>query len=105
MLDSGIALLWADQSYATPIKDFGRFTADKRTSVMHSSDTEGCERAFLSALIELQWNAKREGGNAVVRIRSLGQNRQFSLSTTSYSCQPGRVSAHVTLRGEVVKIP
>lgn len=104
MLDPQIRLFFGDQPFAKPIASFGTFTSNKKTNFANKSDKAGCERAFLSAALSLQQRAKREGGNAIVHIKSVYRNADFS-SSTEYECGAGHIMGGVALRGEVVKLP
>ncbi len=57
-------------------------------------------KVSISEALEL---GEREGGNAVVNIRSKYGKNEFS-STTDFECGAGAVIAGVTLVGDVVKI-
>jgi hypothetical protein len=84
-------------------KDLGTFTSNKKTNFANKSDKDGCERAFLSAMISFKERALREGGNAVVNIQSFYKKNEFS-STTEYECGAGAIMGGVTFRGTVVKL-
>jgi len=84
-------------------KDLGTFTSNKKTNFANKSDKEGCEWAFLSAMISFKERALREGGNAVVNIQSYYKKNEFS-SPTEYECGAGAIMGGVTFRGTVVKM-
>jgi hypothetical protein len=84
-------------------KDLGTFTSNKKTNFANKTDKEGCEWAFLSAMISFKERALREGGNAVVNIQSYYKKNEFS-STTEYECGAGAIMGGVTFRGTVVKM-
>jgi hypothetical protein len=83
-------------------KTLGTYTSNKKTNFANKSDKEGCEWAFLSAMISLKERALAEGGNAVVNIQSYYKKNEFS-SATEYECGAGAFVGGVTLRGTVVK--
>jgi uncharacterized protein YbjQ (UPF0145 family) len=85
-----------------PAKNLGTFTSNKKTNFANKSDKEGCERAFLSAMISLKERALAEGGNAVVNIQSYYKKNEFS-SATEYECGAGAIMGGVTMRGTVIK--
>jgi hypothetical protein len=103
-LDPKIWLYFGAQKHAAPVRQFGTFSTNKKTNFFNKSDKEGCEWAFLSAAIQLQERARREGGNAVVNIVSVYKDIPFS-SETQYECGAGNVVGGVALRGEVVQLP
>jgi hypothetical protein len=84
-------------------KELGTYTSNKKTNFANKSDKEGCEWAFLSAMISFKERALREGGNAVVNIHSYYKKNEFS-STTEYECGAGAIMGGVTFRGTVVKM-
>src|SRR5688572_26792447 len=69
--DASIKLYFGTQTHGAVQKSFGAFTSNKKTNFANKSDKEGCEWAFLSAMLSLQDRAKREGGNAVINIKSI----------------------------------
>jgi uncharacterized protein YbjQ (UPF0145 family) len=83
-------------------KELGTYTANKKTNFANKSDKEGCEWAFLSAMVSLKQRAIAEGGNAVVNIQSYYKKNEFS-SATEYECGAGAFVGGVALRGTVVK--
>jgi hypothetical protein len=84
-------------------KTMGTYTSNKKTNFANKSDKEGCEWAFLSAMIALKERAVAEGGNAVVNIQSYYKKNEFS-SATEYECGAGAFVGGVTLRGTVAKL-
>jgi hypothetical protein len=86
-----------------PAQTMGTYTSNKKTNFANKSDKEGCEWAFLSAMIALKERAVAEGGNAVVNIQSFYKKNEFS-SATEYECGAGAFVGGVTLRGTVVKL-
>jgi hypothetical protein len=84
-------------------KTFGTYTSNKKTNFANKSDKEGCEWAFLSAMIALKERAQAEGGNAVINIQSYYKKNEFS-SATEYECAAGAFVGGVTLRGTVAKL-
>ena len=84
-------------------KTFGTYTSNKKTNFANKSDKEGCEWAFLSAMISLKERALAEGGNAVVNIQSYYKKNEFT-SATEYECAAGAFVGGVALRGTVAKL-
>jgi uncharacterized protein YbjQ (UPF0145 family) len=85
-------------------KNLGSFVTNKKTNSVGKPDEVACRWAMLSALIELQERAKKEGGNAVVSVVSYYKKDEFS-SATEYECHAGNIIAGVALKGTVVKLP
>jgi hypothetical protein len=103
-LAPGIKLLFGTQKYPKPSAQLGEARTNKKTNFFNKSDLEGCEWAFLSAMISLTEYAQRVGGNAVVNIRSNYKNVPFS-SETEYECGAGNVTGGTAFVGDVVKLP
>ena len=102
-LDSGIPLYFGKQKTPPVDKRMGEWTANKKTNAFGKSDQEACEIAFISAAVSLQDRARREGGNAVVNIRSVYKKDNVE-SDKEFLCGAGAVMAGVALRGTVVTI-
>lgn len=100
---SDIKLFWGTQKTPAIAQKMGEFTSNKKTNAANKSDQEACDLAFISAVIALQQRARKEGGNAVVNIRSV-YKKEDSDSPTDYVCGAGRIMAGVALRGTVVKL-
>jgi hypothetical protein len=81
----------------------GEFTSNKKTNAANKSDQEACDLAFISAVVALQQRARKEGGNAVINIRSVYRGED-SDSPSDYICGAGKIIAGVALRGTVVKM-
>jgi uncharacterized protein YbjQ (UPF0145 family) len=54
-------------------------------------------------VISLQTRAKRQGGDAVVDIKSITNTSELE-SSTQYRCSAGNVVANVVLTGRVVRL-
>ena len=103
-LAPGIKLFWGSQKYPTPTAKLGETRTNKKTNFFNKTDVEGCEWAFLSAMISLTQDAQRRGGNAIVNIRSNYRNNLFS-SETEYECGAGNVTGGTAFVGDIVKLP
>jgi hypothetical protein len=102
-LNSSIRLFFGDQALPAIERKLGTFTSNKKTNAFNKSDVEACNWAFLSAMMSLQERAVREGGNAVVNIRSYYRKSEFS-STSDFECGAGTFVVGITIVGEVVKL-
>lgn len=103
-LDPSVRLFFGDQRHPKPVKQLGEWKTNKKTNAFNKSEKEACEWVFLSAALELQERARKEGGNAVVNIRSNLGNLERS-SSTEYQCANGALMAGVALKGTVVRLP
>ena len=100
---AGVTFYFGDQAHPKVVQEFGEWTTSKKTNAFNKSDQEACDWAFLTALIAMQQRALREGGNAVIDIKSNYKNIETS-SQTEYKCGAGNIVAGVALKGTVVKI-
>lgn len=102
-LSEGIKFYFGDTKHAKIERNFGEFGTNKKTNAFNKSDLRACQIAFVSAMIALQNRAQREGGNAVVNIKSNYRGNTTS-SDTTFKCGAGNVVAGVALLGTVVKL-
>lgn len=102
-VDKNIRMYFGKQRHPPIEKRLGSFKSNRKTNAFNKSDKTACEWVFLSAILSLQERARREGGNAVVNIRSY-YKRQLVSSETKYMCGAGTFVAGVTLLGDVVKL-
>lgn len=104
-LDFGtdVRFYFGSQGHGAIQKNFGSFGTNKKTSAFGKSDEEACRWAFASAMKTLKERAIREGGNAVVNIKSNYRNN-ITESNDTYECGAGNVIAGVALVGTVVQL-
>ena len=102
-VDPDIKLYFGSQKTPAVAKRIGEWTSNKKTSHMKKSDQEACDIAFISAVASLQERARKEGGNAVINIKSFYQSER-SESSTEYVCGAGSIMVGVSLTGTVVTI-
>jgi uncharacterized protein YbjQ (UPF0145 family) len=98
-----VALYFGNQHHGAVEHAFGEIATNKKTNAFNKSDEEACRHVFLSAVLELQENARKQGGNAVINIRSNYRDNETS-SPTDYVCGAGAMIAGVALKGEVVRL-
>ena len=102
-LGADVKFFFGAEKTPKPTQTLGTFTSNKKTNFANKSDEEGCQRAFLSAMIALKDRALREGGNAVINIHSVYKDEKFE-SDTEFECGAGKILGGVALRGTVVKL-
>jgi len=102
-LGTDVKFFFGPQAVARGAKTLGTYTSNKKTNFANKSDKEGCEWAFLSAMLALKERAIAEGGNAVVNIQSYYKKNEFA-SATEYECGAGAFVGGVTMRGTVAKL-
>lgn len=102
-LDTGVRLYFAGQKHPAIAKTLGEWKTNKKTNAFNKSDKEACEWTFLSAILELQERARKEGGNAVINIKSNYKSIETK-SSKEYMCGNGALMAGVAFKGTVVKL-
>ncbi|MGH8616914.1 MAG: excinuclease ABC subunit A [Burkholderiales bacterium] len=102
-LDPKIKLYFGNQKHPKVAKDLGEWKTNKKTNGVNKTDKEACEWTLLSAVLEMQERAQKEGGNAVVGIVSNYRNVVHS-SETEYMCGSGALMSGVALKGKVVTL-
>ena len=102
-LGSDVKFYFGDQPYGETEKTMGEFSTNKKTNAFNKSDKEACQWVFLSAMLALKSRAIREGGDAVVNIKSNYKSKEFS-SMETFQCGAGAIMAGVALKGTVVKL-
>ncbi|MFA7555632.1 MAG: excinuclease ABC subunit A [Spongiibacteraceae bacterium] len=103
VLGTEVRFYFGDQSHGKVTKRYGEYTSNKKTNAFNKSDKEACQWVFLSAMKALKDRALREGGNAVINIKS-NYKRRTSSSSDTFDCGAGAVMAGVTMVGTVVTI-
>ncbi len=104
VLGSDVRFYFGKQSHGKVLKNWGEVSTNKKTNAFLKSDQEACTWAFLSAMVALHDRALREGGNAVIKIKSNYKSNTTS-STTTFQCGAGNIMAGVALKGTIVKLP
>src|SRR5690606_23828132 len=90
------------QAAPAATKEFGEFTANKKTNAANKTDEAACQWAFLSAMISLRDRAKSLGADSVVNIKSF-YKKNLVESNTQFECGAGAIMAGVTLKGTMIK--
>lgn len=102
-LGTEIKFYFGSQAHGKILKNYGEFRTNKKTNAFNKSDKEACQWVFLSALLALKDRALKEGGNAVVNVKSNYKNN-LTTSNETFQCGAGAIMAGVALVGDVVKI-
>ncbi len=103
-IDPAINLYFANQPAPASAKTvFQADSGHRRTNDVNKPDQEACDIAFVSAVVTLQQQARRSGGNAVVNITSYFKDDRLE-SATEYLCGVGSMMAAVGLHGSVVTV-
>ena len=102
-LGEDVRFYFGAQKHGAIVKNWGEFGTNKKTNAFLKSDQEACVWAFLSAMVTLKARALREGGNAVINIKSNYKGNE-TVSETTFQCGAGNVIAGVALKGTVVKL-
>lgn len=102
-LGNDVRFYFGTQTHGKVMKNFGEVGTNKKTNAFLKTDQEACTWAFLSAMVQLRDRTKKEGGNAVINIKSNYKNVE-SVSNTSFQCGAGNIIAGVALKGTVVTL-
>jgi hypothetical protein len=100
---SDIKVYFAGEPTPPVEKKMGEFRTNRKTNAFNKSDEEACRWAFFSAIKSLQERALKEGGNAVIDIKSNYRDREF-VSATEFQCGAGAFIGGVALKGTVAKL-
>ena len=98
-----VKVYFAGETHPAVEKSIGEFRSNKKTNAFNKSDEEACRWAFFSAIKSLQERALKEGGNAVIDIKSNYRDKEF-VSATEFQCGAGAFIGGVALKGTVVKL-
>lgn len=102
-LDPAFKFYLAGQATPKVIKRYSSDVSNPKTNGFGKDDNFGCKWAALTALINLQDSAKRQGGNAVVDIVSYYKKVEYK-STTDFECHAGAFVIGVALKGVAAKV-
>ncbi|HDY8021256.1 TPA: excinuclease [Vibrio vulnificus] len=102
-LGTDVKFYFGEQKFPKVVAELGEFKTNKKTNAFNKTDEEACNWVFLSAMIVLKERAIKEGGNAVVDIKSNYKNNLTS-SVDTFQCGAGTMVAGVALTGKVVKL-
>jgi len=102
-LNRGYTFRFGNQDHGDVVTNHGEFMSNKKTNAFNKSDKEACQWVFLSAMLSLQERVAKQGGNAVINIRSYYKKHDFT-SETEFECGNGALMAGVTLVGDVVTL-
>ena len=102
-LSQNIKFFFGDAAHPAVEQSYGVFTSNKKSNAFGKEEKVACNWAFLSAMLSFQDRAVREGGDAVINIKSNYKNNTLA-SETEYECGAGGIMVGVTFQGEVVKL-
>lgn len=102
-LGDDVRFYFGSQKHGATLKNWGEVGTNKKTNAFLKSDQEACVWAFISAMVSLKNRALKEGGNAVINIKSNYKGIE-TVSDTTFQCGAGGIIAGVALKGTIVKI-
>ena len=102
-LGTAVRFYFGTQPHPPVARTIGDWVANLKTNAFNKTDDEACQWVFLSTLVSLRDRAVKEGGDAVVAIRSFYRKAEV-VSDTEYECHAGAIIAGVALKGTVVKL-
>jgi hypothetical protein len=101
-LPAGVRYYFADEPAAVK-RVIGPTRTNKRTAATSKGDLIDCRWAMLSALIAIGQDARAQGGNAVVGIKSNFKG-EASASRETFQCGVGGMMVGVALIGDVAVV-
>ena len=102
-LGTAVAFYFGNQPHPPIAHPIGEWVTNLKTNAFGKSDEDACQWVFLSAVLSLRDRAVKEGGDAVVGIRSFYKKNEV-VSDTEYECHAGAIIAGVALKGTVVTL-
>ena len=102
-VDPGVRLYFGPEKPPRVEKRLLAISKNTKSNAVGKSDQEACDIAFLSAVIGLQEGARKEGGDAVIEIKSTYRGASLP-SASEYVCGAGTIMVGVTLEGTVVRL-
>ena len=102
-LDGSVKFFLLGQATPAVLKTLGEDQSNPKTWTGGKTDEFACKWVILTALINFQSSAKREGANAVVNLVSYYRKNE-TRSDTTIECHAGGVLAGVTLKGSYAKV-
>jgi uncharacterized protein YbjQ (UPF0145 family) len=102
-LDADFKFFLAGQTTPKVVKRIASDVSNPKTNGVGKSDEFGCKWAALSALINLQNSAKRQGANAVIDIVSYYKKNEYT-SATDFECHAGAIIIGVALKGTYAQV-
>ncbi len=102
-LDGSVKFYFGNTPHPGIEHTYGNFVTNKKTNGFAKEAGVACRHVLLSALIQLQNQAKSLGGNAVVNIHSYFKKNEQS-HDQAVECYKGFLIAGVALKGDVVKV-
>ena len=82
---------------------FKDVTLEATSMTVLQDDAEACQKAFKDVLLSMQKQAKQLGGNAIINVHSLQDNKPTE-NRSMFECSLGSVVGKVVLYGEVVRL-
>ena len=76
---------------------------NKKTNAFNKSDTEACEWALQSAVLQLRDAARTAGANSVTNITSYYKKNERK-DPANFECHAGAIIAGVALKGDLSKV-
>lgn len=102
ILNRRIKLYFGSQ-HAPIIKRMKKVTINKKTNAFGKSAQVSCSWAFLGALKALQRQARKNGANAIVNIKSVYKRNVVS-NRKQFQCDKGAFVSRVSLTGRLARV-
>lgn len=102
-LGDDVKFYFAGQKTPKVIEKRGAGKTSQKTNSFNKSAEKACNWTFLSAMLNLQKQAKDVGANAVINIVSNYKNVE-NASATEFECHEGALMAGVALKAEFARV-
>lgn len=102
-LDPKVKFFFGESKVPEGAKTLREVVVNRKTNAFGKSDLDACQWVFLSVLLELQDQARKAGGDAVVGIVSY-YKKEVTSSEKDFVCGAGSIMAGVALRGSIAKL-
>jgi hypothetical protein len=102
-LDPRVKFFFGEKQVPAGSTVIGETVVNRKTNAFGKSDLIACQWVFLSVLLELQDQARKAGGDAVVGIVSYYKKEVYS-SERDFMCGAGAIMAGVAFRGSIAKL-
>jgi hypothetical protein len=102
-LDPKVKLYFGTKTPAPVATTMGEVSVSRKTNAFGKTDLAACQWVFLSVVLELQDQARKAGGDAVIEIET-NYKHEVMDSPTEFGCGAGAIIAGVALRGKVAKL-
>ncbi len=102
-LNKGVSFYFGESKHPRIKKELGATRTNKKTNGFTKNATDSCQWVFLSAMMSLQNAAVKQGGNAVIDIKSNFKGNEIN-HDSQFQCGKGFIMASVAFTGIIVSL-